>query len=109
MPEVTQSSDGTRAHPQGSTAGSSRPLTRACSGRRLGGGGADAFSGLPAALQLWLRALIWSPHTPNRLDCQQERLQRMLLEPLNMRSGSTPDTLLRRPKVKGPRLAGGSD
>ena len=46
-------------------------------------------------------ALIWSLHTPNRLDCRQRHLRMMLLETLNIRSGSLADTPLGRPKVAG--------
>lgn len=46
-------------------------------------------------------ALIWSLHTPNRPDCRQRHFQMLLLETLNIRSGSLADTPPGRPKVAG--------
>lgn len=58
-------------------------------GRRQGLGGEYTFALSSSVLALRVTwALIWSPHTPNRLDCPQKHLQLMSLEPLNIRGGS---------------------
>ena len=89
-----------------------RTDSSAGAGRDGGGSGAGAgarthsWPSSEPALQGTCPALIWCPHTPNRLDYPQKHLQMMFLEPLSIRSGSEQGCSLPTPPRAGPKVAG---
>ena len=114
LPAVTQRSGQMRARLGGPTSGQLHALDRSLQRGWVRGwvGGRDWVestclhwsSSAPVLRVTW--ALIWSPHTPNRLDCPQKHLQLMSLEPLNIRRGSPHGLSAGRSKVAGATPAG---